>query len=63
MGDYLSNANEFDANLYTAGYEFSHNFNESLTFRQNLRYSYADQNMFLAVVNPAFTWPSNPPSA
>lgn len=62
MGDYLSNANEFDANLYTAGYEFSHNFNESLTFRQNLRYSYADQNMFLAVVNPAFTWPSNPPS-
>ena len=62
MGDYLSNANEFDANLYTAGYEFSHNLTEDLSFRQNLRYSYADQNMFLAVVNPAFTWTTNPPS-
>ncbi|WP_411032729.1 TonB-dependent siderophore receptor [Shinella sp. BYT-45] len=62
MGDYLSNANEFDANLYMAGYELSHNLNESLTFRQNLRYSYADQNMFLAIVNPAFAWTTNPPS-
>ena len=62
MGDYLSNANEFDANLYTAGYEFSHNLTEDLTFRQNLRYSHADQNMFLAVVNPAFTWTTKPPS-
>ena len=62
MGDYLSNANQFDANLYTAGYELSHNLNENFTFRQNLRYSYADQNMFLAVINPAFTWATNPPS-
>jgi len=62
MGDYLSNANAFDANLYAVGYEFSHNLTEDLTFRQNLRYSYADQDMFLAVVNPAFTWMTNPPS-
>ena len=62
MGDYLSNADAFDADLYTAGYEFSHALNENLTFRQNLRYSYAEQNMFLAVINPAFTWPKNPPS-
>lgn len=61
MGDYLSNANRFDADLYTAGYELSHSFNETWTVRQNVRYSYAEQDMFLAVVNPAFTW-AGPPS-
>lgn len=62
MGDYLSNANRFDADLYTAGYELSHRLNETWTLRQNVRYSYAEQDMFLAVVNPAFTWSTNPPS-
>lgn len=56
MGDYESNANTYDGNYYALGYEFSRALNETWTFRQNLRYSYADQNMFLAITNPAFAY-------
>lgn len=52
MGDYESNANTFESNFYALGYEFSRDINQNLTFRQNLRYSYADQNMFLVLTSP-----------
>lgn len=58
MGDYESNANTFEGNFYALGYEFSHSFNETWTVRQNLRYSHADQNMFLAMTNPSFAYSS-----
>lgn len=50
------NAEEFNRDFYAAGYEFSHRFNDTLTVRQNLRYGRADQDMFLALVNPAFAF-------
>ncbi|UDF31834.1 UNVERIFIED_ORG: TonB-dependent siderophore receptor (plasmid) [Roseateles sp. XES5] len=50
------NAEIFDRDFYTLGYEFEHAFNETWTVRQNLRYSRSDQYMFLALVNPAFAY-------
>lgn len=44
----------FDRDVYAVGYEFEHNFSETWTVRQNLRYSGADQDMNLVLVNPAF---------
>lgn len=49
-------ANEFNREFYTAGYEFSHKFTENVTFRQNLRYGHSRQDMYLALVNPAFAY-------
>lgn len=54
LGD--PNADVFDRDFYALGYEFEHEFNETFTVRQNLRYSRSDQNMFLVLVNPAFAW-------
>lgn len=54
LGD--PNANVFERDFYTAGYEFSHEFNDTWTVRQNLRYGRSSQNMFLALVNPAFAY-------
>ncbi|XSG81099.1 MAG: TonB-dependent siderophore receptor [Methyloligella sp. ZOD6] len=50
-------ANEFNRDVYLAGYEFAHDLNETWTVRQNLRYGFADQDFFLALVNPAFAYP------
>lgn len=47
---------EFNRDFYAAGYEFEHSFNDTWTVRQNLRYSGADQNMDLVLVNPAFAY-------
>ncbi|MBR7653501.1 TonB-dependent siderophore receptor [Brucella oryzae] len=49
-------ANEFNRDFYTLGYEFSHDFNETWSVRQNLRYSRSSQDMFLVLVNPAFAY-------
>ncbi|WP_082523739.1 TonB-dependent siderophore receptor [Ensifer sp. Root31] len=54
LGD--PNASIFERNFYTLGYEFSHEFNDTWSVRQNLRYGRASQNMFLALVNPAFAY-------
>ena len=54
LGD--PNADVFERDVYAAGYEFEHEFNETWTVRQNLRYSRSDQNMFLVLVNPAFAY-------
>ncbi len=56
------NADEFNRDYYAIGYEFSHRFDETWTVRQNLRYGRADQDMFIAIVNPAFAF-SGPPSS
>lgn len=45
---------EFNRDFYALGYEFSHDFNETWSVRQNLRYGYSSQDMFLVLVNPAF---------
>lgn len=58
MGDYKSNASEFNRTFFALGYEFSHQFSETWTFRQNLRYSQSDQDMFLVLTNPAFAYSS-----
>lgn len=58
MGDYKSNANTYEGSFYALGYEFSHDFNETWGVRQNLRYSRADQDMFLVLTNPAFAYSS-----
>ena len=50
------NADIYERDFYMAGYEFSHEFNETWTVRQNLRYGRSDQNMFLVLVNPAFAY-------
>ncbi|MGH6858717.1 MAG: TonB-dependent siderophore receptor [Phyllobacterium sp.] len=47
---------EFNRDYYAAGYEFSHAFNETWTVRQNLRYARSNQDMYLALVNPAFAY-------
>lgn len=52
-------ANEFNRDFYTLGYEFSHDFNETWSVRQNLRYSRSEQDMFLVLVNPAFAYGSD----
>ncbi|WP_438754212.1 TonB-dependent siderophore receptor [Pararhizobium sp. O133] len=52
LGD--PNADTFERDFYMLGYEFEHEFNEIWTVRQNLRYGRSDQNMFLALVNPAW---------
>lgn len=52
LGD--PNAEIFERDFFTLGYEFEHEFNETWTVRQNLRYAKSDQYMFLALVNPAF---------
>lgn len=49
-------AEEFKRDFYALGYEFSHEFNETWTVRQNLRYGRSDQYMFLALINPAFAY-------
>lgn len=61
-GIYLSdtNAPEFNREFYAVGYDFSHRFGDTLSLRQHLRYSFADQNMFLALVNPAFAYAGAP---
>lgn len=51
-----SGANEFNRDFYALGYEFSHDFNETWSFRQNLRYARSSQDMFLVLVNPAFAY-------
>ena len=50
------NADEFNRDYFHLGYEFAHSFNETWTVRQNLRYGRADQDMNLALVNPAFAF-------
>ena len=50
------NADIFERDFYTLGYEFEHEFNDTWTVRQNLRYGRSDQNMFLVLVNPAFAY-------
>jgi iron complex outermembrane receptor protein len=57
LGD--PNAEIFERDFYMAGYEFEHEFNETWTVRQNLRYGRSDQNMFLALINPAFAYQPN----
>lgn len=54
LGD--PSSGEFNRDYYMAGYEFSHAFNETWTVRQNLRYGRSEQDMFLALVNPAFAY-------
>ncbi len=54
LGD--PDASVFERDFYALGYEFSHEFNETWTVRQNLRYGRSDQNMFLVLVNPAFAY-------
>jgi iron complex outermembrane receptor protein len=46
----------FDRTFYALGYEFEHSFNDTWTVRQNLRYAHSDQDMNLALVNPAFAY-------
>ena len=58
LGD--PNADTFERDFFTLGYEFEHEFNETWTVRQNLRYGRSDQYMFLARVSPG-GWPD--PSA
>lgn len=50
------NADVFERDFYMLGYEFEHEFNETWTVRQNLRYGRSAQNMFLVLVNPAFAY-------
>ncbi|WP_152980050.1 TonB-dependent siderophore receptor [Mesorhizobium sp. 1M-11] len=57
------NANQFNRDFFAAGYEFSHRFSETWTVRQNLRYARAEQDMFLALVNPAFAYTPGAPSS
>lgn len=57
-----TNAPPFNREYYSVGYNFSHQFDETWSVRQHLRYGYADQNMFLALVNPAFAY-TGPPSS
>lgn len=52
----------FERDYYHLGYEFEHEFNESWTVRQNLRYGRSDQNMDLVLVNPAFAYSGTPGS-
>lgn len=47
---------EFNRDFYALGYEFSHDFDETWSFRQNLRYGHSSQDMFLVLVNPAFAY-------
>ncbi|WP_295810169.1 TonB-dependent siderophore receptor [uncultured Nitratireductor sp.] len=54
------NADSFNRDFYALGYEFSHRFNETWSMRQNLRYSRSEQDMFLALVNPAFAYAGAP---
>jgi iron complex outermembrane recepter protein len=54
-----SGANEFNRNFYALGYEFSHDFNETWSVRQNVRYSRSSQDMFLVLTNPAFIYQSD----
>lgn len=56
------NANQFNRDFFATGYEFSHRFSETWTVRQNLRYARAEQDMFLALVNPAFAYTGAPSS-
>lgn len=46
----------FNRTFYALGYEFEHSFNDTWTVRQNLRYAHSDQDMNLALVNPAFAY-------
>lgn len=50
LGD--PNASVFERDFYMLGSEFSHEFNDTWTVRQNLRYGRSQQNMFLALVEP-----------
>lgn len=52
-------ANQFNRDFYTLGYQFSHQFNDNWSIRQNLRYSRSSQDMFLVLVNPAFAYQSD----
>lgn len=49
-------ADQFKRDFYLLGYEFSHDFDETWTVRQNLRYGRSDQDMSLVLVNPAFAY-------
>lgn len=50
------NLSTFERDFYMLGYEFEHEFNETWTVKQNLRYGRSDQNMLLVLVNPAFAY-------
>ncbi|TKT74280.1 TonB-dependent siderophore receptor [Aquamicrobium sp. LC103] len=50
----------FERDYFHLGYEFEHSFDETWTVRQNLRYGRSDQNMHLALVNPAFAFAGAP---
>lgn len=60
-GTYFGNsgANEFNRDFYAVGYEFAHDFDETWSVRQNLRYSRSSQDMFLVLTNPAFIYQSD----
>lgn len=53
-------AKEFNRDYAAAGYELEHQLSTVWTLRQNLRYARADQDMFLVLVNPAFSWSGAP---
>jgi iron complex outermembrane receptor protein len=47
-------SDKFERDFYMLGYEFEHEFNDTWTVRQNLRYGRSEQNMLLALVSPAW---------
>ncbi|QIF00307.1 TonB-dependent siderophore receptor [Roseimicrobium sp. ORNL1] len=40
---YPGHSNEIEQSIYRIGYQFRHNFNDAVTLRQNLAYTYIDQ--------------------
>lgn len=53
-------ADEFNRTYAAIGYELEHDLNNDWTVRQKLRYARSSQDMFLVLVNPAFSWPGWP---
>ena len=53
-------ADEFNREYASVGYELEHDLSANWTLRQNLRYARSTQDMFLVLVNPAFSWPGWP---
>ena len=53
-------ADNFNREYAAVGYEVEHDLNEQLTVRQKLRYGRSKQDMYLVLVNPAFSWPGFP---
>jgi iron complex outermembrane receptor protein len=45
--------NDFETTQYRIGYEFEHRFNDTFTFRENVRYTYTDIDLEYAGYQPA----------